>query len=73
MNKYLELINVDHLEAGQEFVALSRLLMSVGLPRYKTQLDQIKMELALKQVLATKGLTYKRLSPKKFTVAIVTL
>ena len=73
MNKYLQLINANHIKADQEFTTLSALLTSVGLPRYENQLNQMKQEMALKQVLADKGLTYKKVKPNSFKVVIVTL
>ncbi len=73
MNKYKQLIDTTHIEVGQEYTTLSRLLESVGFPMYKNQLDQWKQERVLQESLATKGLTYKRVSDKSFKVIIVTM
>lgn len=73
MNKYLQMIDITDIELGKEYSTLSKLLSSVGLPKYANQLQQMKQEIALKEVLATHGLTYKRINDKSFKVVIVSL
>ena len=74
MNKYSQLINVEHLEAWKEFTTLRKLLASVGITEsYRNQLEQIKMDWALQHALATKGLGYIKPDSNKFKIVIVAL
>ena len=73
MNKYEQMINIDNIKLGDEFMCERVLYKAVGLPQYNGQLQQWKMQLAVQKVLATKGLTFKKLKENSFKVTIVAL